>query len=598
MNSFTLHTIFQKISILFFAFSFVFVSVYVPQPVNKVPTAEAAFSTAANQVSQEAVALLQLAKDAIIATSIFALETKEYFLDGLLWAAARLILSQMTADIVNWINRGFEGSPMYVQDLRRYLTDVSDVLIGSYLQELGGIASIVCAPFQLDIQLALNFAYTAARRGALYGSCTLSGAMANINNFFTGTGAFFDGGWDAWYGVSSRPQIYTPYGTLLTVEGQAGVRLINTRNEEFGYLGFGQGFLSSKTCQQVTDAAGSREECVVNTPGIAIEKALTFQLSSGARSLIAADEIDEIVGALLAQIAVQALDGTAGLLGLTSDSGYTQPLVEADIENEEDLGLVGETFADGQVAEQQAISGRLLQRNLERELDEFVQIETDFLVLLAEYEPAIQAACGIGEDAYGIENLTTNPVLYACETLPVIDTIQTEAEDNLALIDEIRTALEDAINDGIDIDVIMEQYAILIEPLHTRDELQAAENEGEAIIMALIDPYLELEQKYLSSLEILYASALEKCFADLEEELRLTTIPIVKDNIQALQNLRLTVADRGEQTLENRGPETAVNAFIEMLPDGGGDNGVLHSLEDIAETEEINGQLLAAADEC
>jgi len=54
-----------------------------------------------------------------------------------------------------------------------------------------------------------------------------------------------------------------------------------------------------------------------------ISEALTFQLSTGPRALIEADEINELIGALINQLMLKAMQGVAGLLGLSAGTGYT-----------------------------------------------------------------------------------------------------------------------------------------------------------------------------------------------------------------------------------------------------------------------------------
>ena len=59
------------------------------------------------------------------------------------------------------------------------------------------------------------------------------------------------------------------------------------------------------------------EDCFISTPGKIIEEQLSFNLDSGRQSLVAADEINEILGALIGFLAEEALTGIGGLLGLT-----------------------------------------------------------------------------------------------------------------------------------------------------------------------------------------------------------------------------------------------------------------------------------------
>jgi hypothetical protein len=319
-----------------FAFCFVFVSFYVPQPFNKINEAEAGGgltgeATEWTQIGNNVLlgegnisASASAASNAVTAAASNSLWIKENILDGIAWTLAKAVISQMTGSIVSWINSGFEGSPAFVQDLSGFLTNVADKTIGSYIQELGGPLSFICSPFQLDVRIALTATYARTRDGQPSApTCTLSGALANIENFIDGS--FEQGGWDAWFMVATKPETYTPYGNLLTAESQASIRILNAKGEETKLLDFGGGFLSSKICETVHGSGTTKENCFISTPGKVIQETLNTHLSSGKDSLIAADEFNEIIVALFAQLSEQVVTGAAGLLGLSSGTGYTYP---------------------------------------------------------------------------------------------------------------------------------------------------------------------------------------------------------------------------------------------------------------------------------
>lgn len=325
MNNF--HKFLQRFLIAAFAIIFVFVGTYVPQTWNKVEYAEAgglgggytSFQGAVAFVQQQGSNIAATASRAYNAVTSFATNQgwiKDGTLDGLAWALAKSILSQMSSSMVRWINSGFQGSPNFVQDLQGFLTQAADNAIGEYLQQLDGPLSFICSPFRLDVRVALATTYVRAREGQpAASSCTLTGALANIEDF-TG-GDFTQGGWESWFSITSKPETYTPYGSVLTAQTQGGARILNAKGQETKLLDFGGGFLSTKLCEVVGGASGPRENCSITTPGKVVQDALTFNLETGPESLIAADEFNEIIGALFAQLGNQAVTGAAGLLGLT-----------------------------------------------------------------------------------------------------------------------------------------------------------------------------------------------------------------------------------------------------------------------------------------
>ena len=336
----------HKLLVLIFVFTFAFVAVYVPQP----RETEAWRATLPLQI-------LQLVEDfsTAISSSISAVADpitaamtsyewmKSGVLDGLAWNLAKSTVSRMTSSIVNWVNSGFQGSPAFVQDIRGFMLDVGDQVMGEFLQEVGGPLSFVCDPFKLDVKIALAVQYQTARAGQPPGtaSCTLSGALSNIEGFLSSTGDFVnDGGWDAWFQITTNPTQYTPFGQMLGAEAALNNRILNARAEELNLLNFGSGFLSARVCEDVPTADGTREDCRITTPGNVISEALNFQLSAGTRSLIEADEINEIVSAVFGQLVEKAVTGSAGLLGLSAGTGFTTPTASG-LPIAEELGVAG-----------------------------------------------------------------------------------------------------------------------------------------------------------------------------------------------------------------------------------------------------------------
>jgi hypothetical protein len=315
----------MMITMLIFAFSFT----YVPQSWNDIRPAQAQPATLPLQITQQiqllavnAATTASAAYNAVVAFVANNDFIKEYVLDGIAWTLAKTLVQQMVATLVDWINSGFEGRPAFVQDLQGFLLEAADMAAGSFLEQLGGPASMVCEPFRLDIQFALATAYAQKTRvDQLAPTCTLTGALENIDDFLSDTqDSFANGGWDAWFDMTSQPMSYTPIGAYYAAQYGMQAALTNRRGEEINLLNFGDGFMSGKVCQMF----GGEEKCDISKPGKIIQEALTFNLDSGRQALITADEIDEIIAALLGQLANTAITGAAGLLGLSD--GYTDDL--------------------------------------------------------------------------------------------------------------------------------------------------------------------------------------------------------------------------------------------------------------------------------
>lgn len=309
-------------------------------PYFKAQTADAALSTAQNQVldiaNNQAIATEQFgfeivkeAADKLLNNLTDAMYWKEFFLDALVWFLKDVLIRQMLNDLLTWINNGFQGSPMFMQNFGGFMGDVADQAAGEFIRGMG--LGFVCSPFQLDVQIALDLLY---RQGRNQGTqCTLTGIVDNIDGFLSG-GDFTQGGWKGWFELTMKPS-NDPMGAYLEGEALARIAVRNAAGEQITLLNWGNGFLSSVLCKNpgadgsdgVTQkgSASSQNDCWIETPGKVIEGATTFNIgASGPLVLIEADEFNEIVSAALVQLAKMALGGIMGSDGRSGLASYDQ----------------------------------------------------------------------------------------------------------------------------------------------------------------------------------------------------------------------------------------------------------------------------------
>lgn len=324
--------------LMLFMVLFTFTAVYVPQP--HTPKAEAQLASFGAQILQFGQQLY----DNVLQSNILGVSIAKMVqnglqwsvtsvLNGLAWTAAKAAISMIQRSIVRWINSGFQGSPAFVQDLRGMLTNFADEAMGQFLQELGGPFSMVCSPFRLDVQIAISLAYNRSRDKNAR-RCTLSGAMQNIRNFSTD---MRQGGWNSWFQISQNSGQYTQYGSGLEASVEAGLRITNAQGQQMSLLGWGRGFMSSKVCRPIANpvAGEASEKCYTSTPGSVIADQLNHTLGLGSDTLVTADQINEIIGALMQQLLTKVLTGVGGLLGAGggegSNSQYTNPTFNVDL---------------------------------------------------------------------------------------------------------------------------------------------------------------------------------------------------------------------------------------------------------------------------
>lgn len=470
-----LSTILERSLLGLFTLCFAFVCLYVPHNFNEVKQVEAGgsmsgFSTEVTQllnnfelIGVNAQTSISAAADTITSGMTTASFTLDNVVDGIAWSLAKSILSQITSSIINWVNSGFQGSPAFVTDMQGLLLSTADKAFGEYLEDLGGPFSFLCSPFQLDVQIALAIAYDYERANGgipTPSTCTLTGAVANLEKFLDQTATFTEGGgWDAWFAISAEPNKYTPYGELLEAKTQASIKITNAKGEQKELLSFGQGFLSAKVCESIEGPSKPKEKCKITTPGKVINEALTFQTSAGERSLIEADEINEIISATFAQLTTKAITGAAGLLGLSANTGYT------DYSD-------GAPFAD-RVGNEDPTSNPA----------EILAMMQDSLSTEQAYKSAI-----IDYESQ-LEDFANNPLndankrALAQKELGAMPALETSVNNNISSLNNLITDygnLPDPKNDPIGLQAITSQYFKL--QLHTMQEVTSKKSYWQSLL--------------------------------------------------------------------------------------------------------------------
>ncbi len=278
-----------------------------------------------------------------------AAQVKDYGLDAIAFTIVNLIIERMAASTVKWINSGFKGSPAFVTDPANYYKDIGDKAAGAYILTNPNL-SFLCSDIQTKVRLALASTHNQTNR---QWKCTVTDAIGNVEDFVND---FDKGGWDKFFKLS---QTNNPTGAYLMAESDLHTKVANQAGQKEKELDWGQGFLSFKRCkvrgnvaatvaptrrvctayapleagnpksgqclnyadvpddvsgQIAEDVCAGGEEIV--TPGSVINDNLNEVLSVGGQKLAAADEINEIVSALLNQLINRVVGGIGnGLRG-------------------------------------------------------------------------------------------------------------------------------------------------------------------------------------------------------------------------------------------------------------------------------------------
>lgn len=291
-----------------------------------------------------AIAAVIATNTTLVAADGKSITLKEFLLDQIAYMLAKQIIQQLTSSIVNWINTGFDGNPAFVSNPGQFFKDVGDQFLGEMIMSDKNL-NFLCTPFSIDLRLALAFKYQPFQRRI---SCTLSdviknttGALENasINGFTAGN--FAQGGWPAFIEMTTQPQ-NNQYGAFVQADYELSARIGKFELLKRDELNQGRGFLSWRKCDdtsQSTDEGSNtfvdEKECVVQTPGSVIAGVLDANNEGPLQQLNLADEINEIVNALFAQMVTKVL--TVGYRGLSGNGASDPQSYITQLQNEQVL---------------------------------------------------------------------------------------------------------------------------------------------------------------------------------------------------------------------------------------------------------------------
>lgn len=257
-------------------------------------------------------------------------QLKDFGLDSIAWGIVNIILQRIAASTVNWINSGFKGKPAFVTDPEAYFVNMADKLASQYIFSDPNL-NFLCGPIKAKIRLALSKNYTQDKQW----NCTLNSVKGNFESFM---GDFSNGGWDNFFELTQKQQ-NNPLGAYIQAENELAFQISTQQGIAKDKLDWGRGFMSFEVCGP--DGRDKDGTCIgrasIETPGSVIETSLNNVLKTGNDKLVVADEINEIVSALLNQLVLGVVGGIGkGLRSLSVPSSTKDSKVVDYFGNEQD----------------------------------------------------------------------------------------------------------------------------------------------------------------------------------------------------------------------------------------------------------------------
>lgn len=211
--------------------------------------------------------------------------------DSMAFCLVNSIIEYVGFATVQWINSGFEGNPIFVQDPALFFSTIADIEAGNFLNQLSN--GFLCSPFSspVIVRLAQNYNSDILNRS----TCTFTGISGNLDNFINGQ-SFSWVDWGSYLQPWNNQFGATIYGQIALDQ-----RIASALGTEATLLEWGRGFFSPRD-----------ENNNITSPGSLIEQRVNDRLGSPERRLEIADEFDEIVNALVNQLIRVALSEISG----------------------------------------------------------------------------------------------------------------------------------------------------------------------------------------------------------------------------------------------------------------------------------------------
>lgn len=337
-----------------------------------------------------------------------SLNVKEFALDPIAWAVAKMAIQSMTKSLVNWINSGFNGSPAFVTDLEGHLQNVGDAVAGPFIGQLGSNASLR-SPFQSVVAQAVGSRYyLSTSQDGFFTEAAYTLNQYTPNDVAFTNGDFSQGGISAWFAAFSNPA-NNRYGAEMLADQELARRVSRAQQTAVIQLNWGQGFLSwcgdstsgdantsgGTGTVNITPQVNPATVCIkdgkpgsIQTPGSVLASLTNKTLGLSADQLVTADEFNEIIGALMSQLTNQVVGGL-GLSGVSSVSSGGRGFIDQAADPSQYAGATGGNSPNAALS--QTITGQV----------QTVQAyQTDWKTITDEAQLAVNASsnCSIASD--------------------------------------------------------------------------------------------------------------------------------------------------------------------------------------------------------
>lgn len=245
-----------------------------------------------------------------------ALTLKEYSLDTLAWNMGKQMLQQLTGDLIKFVNSGLNGEPAFVTNYSSEYEKIRQAIVGQFIS--GTDLNNLCTErtsFEVKVLLLED---ERVRNSSETFQCSNPEQTETANN--TNKKNELTIIYDNSTNCANDDQC-----AALQARVERDRKVLAAQTNVAQAINNARGMKTPQTCKTVSKPDGSsKPECDYTQPQSLASDAVGFYLGQlPALQLLNMDELNEVIGGLMANLTNQALTSFTGVLGLGGNSSYS-----------------------------------------------------------------------------------------------------------------------------------------------------------------------------------------------------------------------------------------------------------------------------------
>jgi hypothetical protein len=214
--------------------------------------------------------------------------------DSIAYCLANALIIFVADSTIAWIQSGFEGKPVFVDDPTKFFKNLADYEMSNFLENFMG--GMLCEPFEIGVTVGLVENYVNYGNSlSTAPSCTLDTVKHNVDDFVNGRTFSFD----VLTQMGTNP-LNTPAGSYQHARDAARNFIELRAGPVKTEVDWGGGWLSWK----IKDGPQAGKTV---TPGIVVSEQLNKRLGMSTDRLVLAEKFDQVIAALVNYLIKAAL---------------------------------------------------------------------------------------------------------------------------------------------------------------------------------------------------------------------------------------------------------------------------------------------------